>query len=449
MLTIKRLISALFVVFFVSYTNVALAVTCSKGTWPTIYSCVQCEKGRFCVGGTCTPSTTGTQTVCEEGKGPNGVGIGVVECGNVLRGSTSDAGSDSADDCYVVLSGEQYVVQTSSQYVSGYSFYEVGNCSEKGYGYTSTCPSGSTVHYGETCECVAPEEIVNLTWYDGFGGNLPTTSFVNAVNSGYPSTGIVNRALTLPASPYVTQDGLFNGWEYDGGQIYNGEIPADSFTETGDVYMYANYSDDAMAVDFSNPAATGTLPSLSPDVEYSAADDNTVRLILEKGNCAPVYFDAEEMIDPDTPELIFVGWGIKNFSFRTYAQGLLYFFDGTPGYYCADGNKYGQRILNMEPVYYYPQFVIRYGKNADGATGTMSDIYCSAGDPGCLLSENKFEYTGYTFSGWNAKLTRQVLPLYAGPNDEIKGRAYNKYVQREQDLGVLSAGADVVEYANQ
>ena len=165
MLTIKRLISALFTLFFVSWAGPAMAeVECDPGKYgpPTITSdaeCITCESGYFCTGGK-VASGSGTHA------------YGKNECASVLRDSTSDAGSDSADDCYRTINGREYITKKTTQYVAGYYIYEVSDCPS---GTISVCASGTVVSYADIknsdtyCECVAPEQIVNLRWYDGFG----------------------------------------------------------------------------------------------------------------------------------------------------------------------------------------------------------------------------------------------------------------------------------------
>ena len=430
MLTIKRLISALFVVFFVSYTNVALAVKCSDGyiAQQGDTSCQPCDWGEFCYAGESTATASGStqRYKCDVQSGGPYYLYQQLNIDSYLVSSKSYSSGNTG--CLIQMNGS-FVFKNGS----------VVQCGEGKHAVTSDgSQCNIEVEYSSTltkCTCVETERSVVAYFLNGNTNFWVQPTY--GVNLSLNKTFLPSKGLVVPEKPWPTQneDMTATYSVYENSTLYNagpfsGTIPNDSMPDAG-IYISANWNDGfpfefKYSRDPSQYTTVGTYPSFDNTTVYNYEGTTSNFIMLQATTpCAQIYFEKPDLGD----NYVFIGWGGATTSDDYFR--LLYDSDGMPLNKCAtvgnlsssdsyyDGAQNGK--ISLVDRWWTRKYKIVENLNYDSATDTAKDT-CSysyrtwSNIPDyCLLSAPD-ERPGYTFSGWAVRAQKYMLKSDATNN---------------------------------
>ncbi len=430
MLTIKRLISALFVVFFVSYTNVALAVKCSDGyiAQQGDTSCQPCDWGEFCYAGESTATASGStqRYKCDVQSGGPYYLYQQLNIDSYLVSSKSYSSGNTG--CLIQMNGS-FVFKNGS----------VVQCGEGKHAVTSDgSQCNIEVEYSSTltkCTCVETERSVVAYFLNGNTNFWVQPTY--GVNLSLNKTFLPSKGLVVPEKPWPTQneDMTATYSVYENSTLYNagpfsGTIPNDSMPDAG-IYISANWNDGfpfefKYSRDPSQYTTVGTYPSFDNTTVYNYEGTTSNFIMLQATTpCAQIYFEKPDLGD----NYVFIGWGGATTSDDYFR--LLYDSDGMPLNKCAtvgnlsssdsyyDGAQNGK--ISLVDRWWTRKYKIVENLNYDSATDTAKDT-CSysyrtwSNIPDyCLLSAPD-ERPGYTFSGWAVQAQKYMLKSDATNN---------------------------------
>ena len=332
----------------------------------------------------------------------------------------------------ISYTGKTVYARFKKQYKILFGVHSSGHGSLTAKVGSTNITNGSRVDYGSTIEFTAkPDEGYQIEgWYKN---SDCTTPIDNRTNKTYTvtitgGTNVYVKFVEIPVNSHnITYTAQGTGWTYGDSNPTTAEEGA---TVTFVVNPTAGYRVD---VSSDGPTLTGpnannqytfTMPTKDVKITVDAKPEQyNVTLDKRSGtggtsSVTATYLAAMPTITPPTR---------TGYTFNGY-------FDATSGgtkYYNADGSSAKNWDKTSNTTLYAQwtanQYTVTFNKNANDATGTMSNqsfIY----DKEKALSENKFQYTGYDFVGWakssggNVEFTNQqsVKNLTTTPNGTVE-----------------------------